>query len=484
MFLIGIASLIQCWFLPGLLVLYKLKKLNFIDKLILSLPISIIIKYFLAILLIILNLFNQNLLILIFGFELILFFYYYKNNFFKIFETKIPSLNFNLLNLLNTFLIFIFLYLAIKSIGKVIYPGDPYVMWNSWAIDIFENKFPTNSRDYPLGYPILQAISYKMINTYEIEFFAQAVQIIFPLFSIITLMRIITLSEIKVFNYVLLFFLILILNQFRHTLYIGFVDTVLVFCSTILIYLIYLIRNSKDLLTDSYFLFVLVLVLSVSGIIKQTGLYISLISPLVIFLSLNLKFEKFQIYKFISLFFLICLIILWYIYKLNFFINDVDSPNALNLINLHEGKSFLEKILRTSKLIFNFGLIIIIPSFIISVIKKDSRIFLFLVILPYFFIWSFLYGNDARNFALILPFIAYVLAQSLSVLQKYLFDKINLNLEKIIPSLIILLLIIGINHKRDYEYMFEKNKIQINTRTLNKEINILVTNYKKIIKII
>ena len=319
-----------------------------------------------------------------------------------------------------------------------------------------------------------------MINTYEIEFFAQAVQIIFPLFSIITLMRIITLSEIKVFNYVLLFFLILILNQFRHTLYIGFVDTVLVFCSTILIYLIYLIRNSKDLLTDSYFLFVLVLVLSVSGIIKQTGLYISLISPLVIFLSLNLKFEKFQIYKFISLFFLICLIILpWYIYKLNFFINDVDSPNALNLINLHEGKSFLEKILRTSKLIFNFGLIIIIPSFIISVIKKDSRIFLFLVILPYFFIWSFLYGNDARNFALILPFIAYVLAQSLSVLQKYLFDKINLNLEKIIPSLIILLLIIGINHKRDYEYMFEKNKIQINNRTLNKEINILVNHYKK-----
>ena len=143
------------------MVLYKLKKLNFIDKLILSLPISIIINYFLAILLIILNLFNQNLLILIFGFELILFFYYYKNNFFKIFETKIPSLNFNLLNLLNTFLIFIFLYLAIKSIGKVIYPGDPYVMWNSWAIDIFENKFPTNSRDYPLGYPILKLFHIK-----------------------------------------------------------------------------------------------------------------------------------------------------------------------------------------------------------------------------------------------------------------------------------------------------------------------------------
>ena len=43
-------------------------------------------------------------------------------------------------------------------------------MWNSWAIDIFENKLLIKNLDYPIGYPALQAISYKMIGTYKIEF--------------------------------------------------------------------------------------------------------------------------------------------------------------------------------------------------------------------------------------------------------------------------------------------------------------------------
>ena len=63
-------------------------------------------------------------------------------------------------------------------------------MWNRWAIDIFNNKLPIKNLDYPIGYPALQAISYKMIGTYKIEFFAQAVQVIYPLFSLLVLIRI------------------------------------------------------------------------------------------------------------------------------------------------------------------------------------------------------------------------------------------------------------------------------------------------------
>ena len=100
-------------------------------------------------------------------------------------------------------------------------------MWNKWAISIFENSLPISSLDYPLGYPILQSISYKIIGTYEIEFFSQALQIIYPLFSIVALLRILVITKNNLFKYVLLFSLLLILNQFRHTLFIGFVDPIL-----------------------------------------------------------------------------------------------------------------------------------------------------------------------------------------------------------------------------------------------------------------
>ena len=70
MFLIGISSLIQCWFLPGLLLSYKLKQISFIDKIILSLPLSIVVNYILVIFLLNINLFNQLILIFIFIFEI------------------------------------------------------------------------------------------------------------------------------------------------------------------------------------------------------------------------------------------------------------------------------------------------------------------------------------------------------------------------------------------------------------------------------
>ena len=283
MFLIGISSLIQCWFLPGFLLSYNLKQINFIDRIILSLPISIVINYILVIFLLNINFFNQLILFFIFTSEIFLLIYFFKRDLFKVPIIKIPRIYLNSLNFLNILLVVIFLYLAIKSFGKIIFPGDPYVMWNRWAIDIFNNKLPIKNLDYPIGYPALQAISYKMIGTYKIEFFAQAVQVIYPLFSLLVLIRIKKITNNDFFSFILLFFSLLVLNQFRHTLYIGFVDTILVFCSTLLIYLIELIRHNKKLFYEINFLIILGIVLSAPGLIKQTGLYISFISPLILF---------------------------------------------------------------------------------------------------------------------------------------------------------------------------------------------------------
>lgn len=480
MFLIGISSLIQCWFLPGFLLSYNLKQINFIDRIILSLPISIVINYILVIFLLNINFFNQLILFFIFTSEIFLLIYFFKRDLFKVPIIKIPRIYLNSLNFLNILLVVIFLYLAIKSFGKIIFPGDPYVMWNRWAIDIFNNKLPIKNLDYPIGYPALQAISYKMIGTYKIEFFAQAVQVIYPLFSLLVLIRIKKITNNDFFSFILLFFSLLVLNQFRHTLYIGFVDTILVFCSTLLIYLIELIRHNKKLFYEINFLIILGIVLSAPGLIKQTGLYISFISPLILFFFLDLKFKIKHLKNILILSLIIFFIVSpWYLYKIFFLINDIGSANAVNLISLQEEKTLIEKIVRTSKLIFGLGIYLIIPMFLISLYKKDSRNFLALIILPYYFIWSFLYGNDARNFALILPFVAFVLADSIFTIDNYLIKKINKSLKKFIPIIIVISLLLFLNEKRNYDYMFNKNQIQTQNRTLHKEVNILINHYKK-----
>ena len=482
MFIIGVCSLFQCWLLPGLLILYKLKNLNLIDKIILSLPVSIVCNYIITILLINLKLFNQNVLIFIFVFELLALFYLYQHFLFDLFKIKIIKINFNLLNSLNIALIFIVLILAVNSLGEIIYPGDPYVMWNDWAISIFKNNFPSNNHDYPIGYPILQAISYKMINTYQIEFFARSIQIIYPLFSIIVLIRVIKITNEHFFNYVLLFFLLLSLNQFRHTLFIGFVDTILVFCSTLLIYLIYLIKKNKQLLLNNYFIIILAIVLCTPGLIKQTGLYLTFISPIFLYYFLEIKFNKKNLKNLITIYFAITILVApWYIYKIILFMNDIGSSNALNLISLQEDRIFSEKILRTLKLIFGLSVYIVLPLILISLIKKNSQKFIILIILPYYLIWSFLYGNDARNFALMLPFIAFVIAEALIIINHFFFKKTNIS--SILSVFIIVILIFFINEKRDKDYMLRKNQELSHYRTLHAKTNILINHYKdKIIK--
>ena len=68
MFGIGLISLLQVWFLPGLSLLVFAKKLKLLDKVILCLPLSITLNYILIFFLISLKSYNQltlSILILI-----------------------------------------------------------------------------------------------------------------------------------------------------------------------------------------------------------------------------------------------------------------------------------------------------------------------------------------------------------------------------------------------------------------------------------
>lgn len=461
MFIIGVFSLLQCWILPGLVLLIFFKNLNFLEKLFLSIPLSLFINYILVFALIFLKSFTQSILIIIVITEVILIFYFYRNVIKRISQFNL-TINLEINNLVIIFFLFIVLFLAVNSIGKIHLPDDPLTMWDFWARELASGKLPLNSYEYPLGYSILQSITYVIIGTKKIEFFAQAVQLIFPLSLFLVFSQMVA-NETKDKFLIKITFLItifLILNQFRFALFAGFVDTVLVLSSCIILYLIQYTNRNQNFLNSNKNIILLIIILSVPGITKQTGVFLSLISPILIFyknkIDKNFLFNLLKMYSFIFL-----IIFPWYIYKFLEFKNNSGSLNSLNLLSLHYDELYLTKIKNTLQLIFGKSLILFLPLFLISFLRSSSRNIILLVILPYYLFWSYFYGNDARNFALILPFIGFVLANSVEIIINILKKNLKIKFLKEIFLIIGLIFVVFfINQKRSYEYMLDKQQKQ------------------------
>lgn len=242
MFFLGLLSLIQIWFLPGFLALSFLNRINIYDKLIIAFPLSIILNYIFVFLLILFKSYNFYILIIFIFLELAILVYIYRYDLKKLknFKHKIDvKKNYYFLDLLIFLLLVSYLTLAISNIGEITFPGDPLVMWDTWAKSFAQGIIPKNTMDYPQAYPILMSLTYVLIGTTEIEFFSRSVGLAYPLMIWVIMIRIQKFlpkieNEIKL---TLFLITLLTLNQFRHTLFIGYVDPILVFASVSLGYL-------------------------------------------------------------------------------------------------------------------------------------------------------------------------------------------------------------------------------------------------------
>ena len=245
MFFLGLLSLFQIWLLPGFLFLSFFKKINFYDKLIIAFPLSIILNYVIVFSLIIFKSYNFTLLVLLLLIEIILLIYIYRNKF-KVIKSFNFKINFNknvyFIDFLLILLIIIYIALAISNIGEITFPGDPLVMWDAWAKTFARGNFPENTMDYPQAYPILMSLTYVFIGSTDIEFFSRSVGLAYPIMIWFMIYRVQKLlpkfeNEIKL---TLLLTALLTINQFRHTLYIGYVDPILVFATVSMGYLLIL----------------------------------------------------------------------------------------------------------------------------------------------------------------------------------------------------------------------------------------------------
>lgn len=509
MFFLGLLSLIQIWFLPGFLVLSFFKKINFYDKLIIAFPLSIILNYITVFFLLIFKSYNFTFLILILFIQIILLIYIYRNNFklINFFKYKINiKKNFYFIDFLLILLIIIYFVLAISNIGEITFPGDPLVMWDAWAKTFAEGNFPENTMDYPQAYPILMSLTYVLIGSTDIEFFSRSVGLAYPIMLWVIIYRVQKLlpkyaNEIKL---TLFLTALLTLNQFRHTLFIGYVDPILVFATVSIGYLFILNFVNKFKGNE---IVLLCLIALLPGILKQTSLYLTFAFPMVFYLA-NIKSNKIFIFKTILIYFVLFILIVspWYFYKIYLFILNEESfqifnlsffSNTNELVNNNYNQIFNSVLVNLKyglNLVFGKFYLLILILFMIGFFKNYYSKLIAITILPYFFIWSNVFANDARNFAFMIPLVSFVLCCGIfSVLNTlsnnfYKFFKIKINNFFLLNNLFIIGFIFTslyfIFEKRNSEILTLKQNEKEIKRTNYPDVNILLYGYfnKKNIK--
>tara|TARA_Y100000389_G_scaffold58883_1_gene54862 strand:+ start:7221 stop:8981 length:1761 start_codon:yes stop_codon:yes gene_type:complete len=500
MIFLGLISLLQIWFLPGFLFTHFFKKLKFIDKVILAFPLSIILNYIIVFAFLLFNFYENKYFLLLIFFEILLLIKILKIQISALFK-KIPikiknKIELSLINIFLFFLFITFVFLSINSIGEITHPGDPLVMWDNWAKQFATNQLPKFTLDYPQAYPILMSITYVTMGNIDIEFFSRSVCLIYPLLVWLIFLR--AMYILPKFKYeiklTLLFSVVLFLNQFRHTLYIGFVDPILVFATVSLGYIFLIDKKYKFYANREIILIALIGCLP--GLLKQTSLYLTILFPL-IYLIYGYKFKnKINLKNIFFIILVISIVVLpWYVYKFYAFNSSEETFQAINLSVFNYSQSEVRGILgqqisniflnifRALNLVFGKGYILILPLILFGLRKNFiAKISLFLIIVPYFVLWSNIFANDARNFSFLLPVVGLVVALGVSNLiflknQIFLSFKIKNIINISLITLLIFSFTIILNKKRNKDVLYKKQFEKELVRTNYPNINILLYNY-------
>ncbi len=501
MAILGILSIFQAWFIPGFICLLFFKHIKFLDKIILSVPSSLVINYIIVYSLVSLKFYTKEILLIIIFVEIIFGIIFinkeYKWDFLIIRINNLISfrntnknliINLSSLNLIIFLIFIIYAALLVQNLGLPISVGDPANMWNKWAILWSENIVPTEV-EYPQSVPILYSIPYQLIGNYEIEYFTRAICFIYPIWIFIIFFRLINIfPEKKIFFKISLIITTLYLLSIlrNYALYVGYSDTFLVLGSTTVLFLIlnkdlYQIENSptnkKNILN---FIFIS-LIASAPALTKQMGLMISFLFPIFYMIHNFSKKENLSKIVFITYATIFILCLSWYIHpfsnyiKVNFQSTYFGGLSADSVNN----RSSIELLLYGLHYAFWYLKYIIIFLALISVKDRLCRYFVLLIILPYFLIWSLFFVADNRNLLMISPFLGYVVAFGFLHLIEIL-KMVNFHNFKYLKILFIILcsvtILVGILVIKNDERLVEKS-IELKKIRGQRDINALLYNY-------
>ena len=501
MALLGILSVIQAWFLPGILFTLFFKKIKIIDNLVLSIPLSLVLNYLIVYSLVNFKLYNQKIFLLIITFEIIFIIFFifkrYKlnellniiDNFFSLDKSRNTlKIDISLINLLILFLLTVYIFYFLKNVGQSIHVGDPLDLWNHWALLWSKNIIPYTT-EYPQAVPILYSISYVLLNSHEVEFFTSAVCLIYPIWIFVIFFRLIYILPenkliIKLSLIITSFFILSILRHY--SLFIGYSDPILILTSTsagfILIYDHIEKKNNRVIKKDTLKNIIFIsFIAAAPAITKQMGLLVSYIFPMFYFL-INF-FEKKILYKNTIIISLIVFLIsiTWYAFPLyHYYQIDFESTkfSRLSADSVKDSPSLIDRLSHGLHYLFWYFKYLVIILILFSLKNRYALKVFSLIVLPYFLIWALFFGADARNFVMVSPFLGFILSIGLNNFIE-IFDHINLKFIKtlkiiLLTSFIILLAFSIHKIKNDEKIIFKS--IESKMIRGNRDINTLLYN--------
>ena len=432
---LGLLSLVQVLLLPGLIVSSRLNRLSWVDRVLLALPLSLVLNHLLVVGLVLVGYYHQSVLLAIFLCELVtltIFIYFTKKNEGLLIQSLKPwvsksdswgmSVSKALLVVALTLCAINLVLLVNQHIGAVFAGWDAVVSWNRWAVDWFHQAYPAATASYPYGtytypqlLPTLYSLTYVFVGDYRIEQFAILVVAAFPLFSLITFLRLAELLQtgrIAVYAGVIIFFGIFSSDFFGGGYqFSGYAETPLAYFSIAAMYGFLLVRR-VELQNPGKATWLIIwtcVITAGAALLKQNGILIALGYPLALY---YYGLEKQANAKSLLLYMLalVMLIVLpWYIYK------------AVDIIKLRDAViwgAYSDPIQQVKWYARPYdGLFQVFNQigwwwlvlFIIGLRDHNGRRFALWVVLPLYCFWALILSYDLRGLTAALPAIALVM---------------------------------------------------------------------------
>ncbi|AXA33500.1 hypothetical protein [Francisella adeliensis] len=308
----------------------------------------------------------------------------------------------------KTLLVLLLFFVVFISNTKAFVDWDALVSWNRWAIELYSNKYYPMNTGYPILFPAIWSLIYKMQGNFVINIFAKAF-LFYP--SIIILLFAINIYKEISKSFSIVFIILIISYMVSPKSFSGYMDYPVAYVGLVSIMCIYCAENYKKINSQYFFayLYAAIVISGIAMIVKQPGIFFYLFT--IGYTIFNIKrFSKKQfiiaiLLTLVSLLYELSFLVIFYNHA-NDFTGNLDYLVELTNISLENIPQRLLKFVSGNSgiiAITNTIVIVLLPiSFIFSVKKsfknayKLEAVFLYCYILG-LIIWLYAFSYDIRN---------------------------------------------------------------------------------------
>lgn len=536
MFVLGIFSLVQIVFLPGLISLRLVRfRGSFWQGAIYTFALSLLINYCLVFFLTTLKLYSHWLILILFAAQVIWAIWLYWDDLHKsllevfqnlwdksvsalaeLFPTPADDLSRSQKAVHYVFMLFTLIALLLAfdrmgwlfglfrdNLGTVFDGWDAVFSYNRWAEVWFSGRIPLDSRFYPQLVPINWSLTYVFIGESTVQLFAKSIMPLFMLGIFLQLFDLgITFKQPGFFVAIILVRALLL--RFIHTgIHNGLVDVAVAFFALLPFYTLMKAQAVKTE-TEKQILWILGFFLAAAAAVtKQPGVLIFVLYPLLVYiLLLRPTYGNWlnpQLWRKVLIWGTLAALIptLWYGFKLVLISQGIDVSEVLDNAgftaqsygNVGLGSQIIQALRKLNTYLILFPLILCaLPWLPISV-----RWLVALFVLPFPIVWAVMASYDMRNLALVAPALALAGGLSMEVIFRFLLQLLALvKIEKwtsiLIPTVSLVGLLVLAYHYTDYRIRVEDTtaRQEVFSPSLNRELRhlfsdepnaLILTNY-------